>query len=227
MSDSTTEATTVTKPTKVKKEPKAKKEPKVPKAKKDKYNGFTVPNKTSRLKACCHIFEMIKEANPDLLDKEDVKKAYNDFVACCEKYDTLESWIPSKSYKYKQNIKLESPSTNQYNIFRGLNFRWPYMYNNWHIPTIKKEIIENTNAIIESYTVLYDLIKRDVVPYMERKQWELTKDKDIEQINEQISRYEAHIKYLEKTIIENRANICNLAKKAIDTMNPPEPTKFD
>ncbi len=228
MADSTTEATTVTKAT------KAKKEPKVPKAKKDKYSGFTVPNKTSRLRACCHIFEMIKEANPDLLDREDVKKAYNDFVACCDKYDTLDSWIPSKSYKYIQNIKLEPESDNQYYIFRGLNFKWTNMYNNWNIPILRQEIIDNTNTIINSYTILYDLIKRDVVPYMERKEWERTKDKTIEGYNNQIARYEDNIKEFEKTIkkyeqdiIDTRARICKLAKKALNTMNPPEPTTFD
>jgi hypothetical protein len=225
MADSTTEATTVTKTTKPKKEPKLKK---------DKYNGFTVPNKTSRLRACYHIFEMIKEANPDLLDREDVRKAYNDFVSCCDKYDTLESWIPSKSYKYIQNIKLESESDNQYYIFRGLNFRWPGLYNIINNPDSKKDVINNTNDIIEKYIVLYDLIKKDVVPYMERKEWERTKDKTIEGYNNQIARYEDDIKAFEKMIKsyekyirDTQEKICNLAKKAIDTMNPPEPTNFD
>ncbi len=215
MADSTTDVT------------KAKKEPKAKKAKKDKYNGFTVPNKLSRLRACCHIFEMIKEANPDLLDREDVKKAYNDFVACCDKYDTLDSWIPSKSYKYINNIKLEPPTTNEYYIFRGLNFRWPGLYNKWGDPVIKQTVINETNDIIGKYIVLYDLIKRDVVPYMEKKEWERTKDKNIERINEQIARYEDSIKTYEKSIADFRAHICNLAKKAIDAMKPPEPTKFD
>lgn len=224
MADSTTEVTTVT---------KSKKEPKVPKAKKEKFNGFTVPDKRDAMKGCIHMYDMIKEANPELLDREDVKKAYNDFVALCKKYDTLDSWIPSKSYKYIQNIKLEPESDNQYYIFRGLNFKWTNMYNNWNNPTIRAELMDNTNDILNSYTILYDLIKRDVVPYMERKEWERTKDKNIEAYNNQIARYEDDIKAFEKTIksyekhiTDTRAKICELAKKALNTMNPPEPTKF-
>jgi len=225
MDNSTTEVTTVTKATKPKKEPKQKK---------DKYNGFNVPNKTSHLRACYHMYDMIKEANPILLDREDVKKAYNDFVAYCDKYNNLESWIPSKSYRYIQNIKLELESDNQYYIFKGLNFRWNNIHNNWNDLAIRAEIMDNTNDIINSYTILYDLIKRDVVPYMERKEWERTKDKTIEGYNNQIARYEDDIKAFEKTIksyekyiTDTRAKICDLAKKALKTMNPPEPTTFD
>lgn len=204
--------------------------------KKDKYNGFTVPDKRgpAGVRACVHMYEMIKEAKPELLDREDVKKAYNDFVSCCQKYDTLESWIPSRSYKYIQNIKLNEPSTNQYYIFRGLNFRWPYMYNTWNDPVIRPKIIRDTEDIINNYIVLYDLIKRDVVPYMELKEWERTRSKTIESFNNQISRYEYTIKVYEKGIkdynklIEQcRTAICEAAKKAIEAQSPPEATKFD
>lgn len=202
--------------------------------KKDKYNGFTVPDKRGPLRACVHMYEMIKEAKPELLDREDVKKAYNDFVACCQKYDTLESWIPSRSYKYTQNIKLNEPNTNQYYIFRGLNFRWPYMYNTWNDPVIRAKIIRDTEDIINHYIVLYDLIKRDVVPYMELKEWERTRSKTVESFNDQIARCEDNIKGCERSIKElhkqiekYRETICELAKKAIEAQKPPEPTKFD
>jgi di/tripeptidase len=218
---STKETTVVTKTTKPKK------------VKKEKFSGFTVPGKRDHTKACIHMYEMIKEANPELLDREDVKKAYNDFVALCKTYDNLESWIPYKSYKYIQNIKLESESSNEYHLFKGLNFRWLHMYNNWNNPVLRKEFIDNTNIILNSYTILYELIKRDVVPYMERKEWERTKDKNIETYNNQIARYEDDIKAFEKTIktyekyiTDTRAKICELAKKALNTLNPPEPTKF-
>ena len=46
-------------------------------------------------------------------------------------------------------------------------------------------------------------------------------------INDQIARYEDNIKAYEKIIADYRTNICNLARKAIDTMNPPEPVTFD
>jgi hypothetical protein len=222
---STTEVTKVTK------EPKAIKEPKV---KKEKFSGFTVPDRRDPMKACIHMYDMIKEANPELLDREDVKKAYNNFVALCKRYDTLESWIPSKSYRYVQNIKLESDSDNQYYVFKGLNFRWPNMYNNWNNPAIRDELMDNTDTILNSYIILYDLIKREVVPYMERKEWERTKDKTIESYNNQIARYEDDIKNFENTIktykkyiTDTRAKICELAKNALNMMNPPEPTKFD
>ncbi len=176
--------------------------------KKDKYNGFTVPNKTDPLRACNHMYEMIKEAAPDLLNREDVKKAYNDFVAMCRTYDRLESWIPSKSYKYRQNIKLDNKYAHEYYVFKGLNFRWPNLYNIMNNPVTKEDIINDTNKILNSYIVLYDLIKRDVVPYMERKEWERTKDKDIEEINNQIARCEESIKAYEKYIADTRERIC-------------------
>jgi hypothetical protein len=198
--------------------------------KKDKYDGFTVPTKkgAASVRACVHTYEMIKEANVELLKREDVKKAYNDFITCCRKYDgRLESWYPSKSYKYTQNIKLKEPSTNQYYLFRGLNFRWNDIYHSWNDPVKKDTIIDDTENIINSYIVLYDLIKRDVVPYVELKEWERTRTKTLEGYNSQIANHEDAIKAYEKYISDCRTKICDLAKRAIEASKPPEPTKFD
>ena len=123
-----TVATVTTKSKRLKKEkvPKAEKpkKEKVPKAEKaekpkkekvDKYNGFKVPARTGPSSTRCvnHIYDMIKEAAPTLLERDDVRTAFNNFVECLRKYDTeIESWVPPKYNRYSIGIKIDE--TNKY-----------------------------------------------------------------------------------------------------------------
>ena len=114
-----TTTTTTTKSKRLKKEkvekPKKEKVPKAEKAEKpkkekvDKYNGFKVPARTGPSSTRCvnHIYDMIKEAAPTLLERDDVRTAFNNFVECLRKYDTeIESWVPPKYNRYSIGIKI-------------------------------------------------------------------------------------------------------------------------
>jgi hypothetical protein len=218
---------------------KAKKEKvaKVAKAPKpDKYNGFKVPSKGNRHKAtpwARFIYDMIQEAKPDLLAREDVKVAYNNLVECLSKYETddtqgegdygLRSWIPSKHSKYRMGIKPE-----EYGSSRGL----PFSYNNnYYKDVLNVAIRERTTNIYtdihNTYKVLYDLIKRDVVPYMEIKEWENTSKKTVQNYHSYMERLENEIKHYEKCIQNHHKLIGEYAKKCVDLQTPPKTTKFD
>ena len=79
------------------------------KTKVDKYNGFKVPDKKIKTtRWAIHVYNMIKEARLDLLQREDVRTAYNNLIDCLRKYDgLLESYIPSKYSKYNSGIDFD------------------------------------------------------------------------------------------------------------------------
>ncbi len=226
MSD-TNEPTTkkVTKVSKTSKEPKEKKEKK---PKKDKYNSFKVPSKSGprSTKGVRHIYDMIKEAAPTLLERDDVRNAFNNFVACLEKYEgTLTSWAPSRSSKYETGIKIIEKDT--YPYLKGLCCRFNYEYDIWKDNNLKTRLKDESNDILNAYRPLYDLIKRDVVPYMEIKQWEIKSKKEIQICHDMIEKLERDIKTFEDCITRTRKSICDYAQKALNLQNPPKVTSFD
>ena len=89
------------------------------------------------------------------------------------------------------------------------------------------EIKEKSNDIIKTYNILYDLIKRDVVPYMELKQHEISSKKDIEYYHRCMEKLENDIKVYERSIESHRKSISEYATKCIALQNPPNYTKFD
>jgi chaperonin cofactor prefoldin len=190
------------------------------KSKKDKYNGFNVPpfRKTPiNIKYCLYIYNMIKEANPSLLESDDVKNAYNNFVECCSKYDRLVSITIVGSEKYHR--KIQPLDDDKYNDpFKGLPLRWKYRVAARHPITMTnfEEEDEDTKKIIATYMILYELIKRDVVPYMEIKAWEKTSKEYIQYYNESIMRLEGDVKKysgkLEKLDIQVKKYSDNLDK---------------
>jgi hypothetical protein len=197
--------------------PKAKKEKKAPKS--DKYNGFKVPSKSGPITTKCviHIYDMIKEAAPTLIERDDVRIAFNNFVDCLRKYDgVIESWIPSAKYKYNSGIKINE--NNKFEPLKGLACRFRYTYN---------DISESAKIILNAYRPLYDLIKRDIVPYMEIKHWEIRNKKDTEKYHKIIEKEERNIKTFEEAIQNARKVICEYAEKALALQTPPTVTKFD
>jgi archaellum component FlaC len=208
------------------------KEKKAAKAKVDKYNGFKVPPRIGRASGsvcwCNHVYHMIEEAKPELLQREDVRNAYNAVIDCCRKYDgTLDSWCPSKNYKYREGIKLLPPAESKYNYFRGLPCRFTYEYDAWNNTELKTRLSTETADIVASYSTLYDLIKRDVVPYMETKQHEINSKKQIEHYHNQMERYEKDIKDWEAAIESTRKTIAECAQKCMKLQAGPVLTKFD
>ena len=230
MSDNVVVETPAVKKTRAPKAEKPKKE-KVEKPKKvkvDKYKGFKVPAKTGPKSTKCvtHIYDMIKEAAPALLDRDDVRTAFNNFVDCLRKYDdTLESWAPVKYNKYNTGIKINEKDT--YSYLKGLSCRFKYEYDTWKNTELKKQLVDDSNDIVNTYRPLYDLIKRDVVPYMETKHWENKSKKDIEYYHNQMEKLETAIKGYENSIAHTRKTICEYAQKCLALQTPPSLTKFD
>ena len=216
------------KKTKVAKKPKALKN-----------HGFNVPkrNGPESTRACIYIYNMIKEANETLLENEDVLKAYNNFVECCLKYnDTILSYIPSKSKIYSHELYPHIGFNNTNGVYcLPFEIRIPTIINT----IIVKGELNNKNDecikdILESYTVLYELIKRDIIPYMELKSWEVTSKVETEQYNAQIRVLNERIKDCEdvisrhhRFISKNQEFIAELAQRALDAQKPPVLTSFD
>ena len=233
-----TVATATTKSKRLKKEkvPKAEKpkKEKVPKAEKpkkekvDKYNGFKVPARTGPSSTRCvnHIYDMIKEAAPTLLERDDVRTAFNNFVECLRKYDTeIESWVPPKYNRYSIGIKIDE--TNKYSNLKGLTCRFKNEYSAYNNPEIKKKLTDDIIIILNAYKPLYELIKRNVVPYMEVKEWELKSKKDIDVYHKYMEKLERDVKTYEQCVNQTRKTICEYAQKCLALQTPPNITTFD
>ena len=193
---------------------------------KDKYNGFAVPPLTRPpTRWTRHIYDMISEGAPALLKRDDVKKAYNDLVECLNTYaGQLESWKPAKYARYTSGIK---PDNSTYTIFGSLPVRFLNEYDAWNKPDIKKKMQEDAVIIKEKYSVLYELIKRDVVHYMEKKQHENSSRKTLEYYHAMIEKMENDIKKSEAHIEWARKSICEYAQKSLDIAKGPKLTVFD
>jgi hypothetical protein len=200
------------------------------KSKVDKYNGFKIQPRTRRsTKWTIYIYGLIKEANVDLLSNEQVKIAFNNLVDCLLKYEEIfETWIPSKYYKYSKIGNGIIPKEESYKKeLMGIPGHWLYDYTRQRNDLVLKEKIEkDSKEIVDTYMVLYELIKRDVVPYMELKQWEITSKKDMEYYHNQIEKVEKHIKDLEALIDKSRKTLCEYAEKAVKLSTPPPLTRF-
>ena len=210
-----------------------KKTEKTKKSKPDKYNGFKVPSKTGPKQTKCvvHIYNMIKEANPLLLDNPDVKKTFNDFVDCLLKYDMIESHTSaydksSNGINSSNGIRLvEHTKELCTQNLKRLNCKFNYEYTGLK-GELKTKMIEDSFDIVNCYVPLYELIKRDVVPHMELKNWKVKSKKDIEFYHKLIEREEAIIKNYEASINASRQNMCSYAERALALQNPPELTTF-
>lgn len=197
---------------------------KAKKVKVGKYNGFKVNTRMQSTRCIPHIYEMMKAANPTLLEREDVKKAFNDFVEFLIKYnDSFQSTKPTKHNKYTTGVKLKIEK----DYLRELNFRFIYPQNKMWSPELTRKFDEYSNEFLKYYTPLYDLIKRDVIPYMEIKDWEIKSKNMIQYYHRLIEREEVEIKRYELYINQSRTRMGEYAEKALVYHNPPETTKFD
>lgn len=206
---------------------KEKKSKPASKPKVDKYHGFKVPRKTGGPKSTrwgLHIYELIKEAKPELLERDDVRTAYNNLIACLEKYDgSVITWIPTKSYKYKSGIVLKY---DKWSTLMGIPGR--FTYEDTHRDhTLQKKMNEESKDIINTYNILFELIKRNVVPYMELKDYELNNKKVISYYQQSMEKLENDIKRYEYSIDVARKQLCEYAKKCVELQQPPTLTSYD
>jgi hypothetical protein len=126
-----------------------------------------------------HIYLMIKEANSDLILKEQVIDAYNAFIKILDKHkDSIRyAIIPYRRLeKYKIGVKLTDdplePFTGSICIL-DRRFYNPSPRGLIQLPISTDYLNDDgrviMNEIIEVYRVLYDLIKDIVVPYMDQQ----------------------------------------------------------
>lgn len=212
-------------------QPAVQEKPKVARAtkKKEKNNGFNVPVKSrapTSTKWAIYIFEIIKEAAPQLLEREDVKTAYNSFVECLSLHSpSFRTTMPFKSNKY-----------NVYNLIIDKVEKLPlyldYNYTNYNVS--REERIKEKDAIFNSYIPLYELIKRDVIPYMQQREHEQQKvsmtklyRRRMERNEERIKRLEASVRALQKQIEKEQKRVAEYATAIIKLDIPPEPVTFD
>lgn len=211
--------------------PKAEKVEKPKVEKPEKNHGFKVPPKNGRNKSirwCYHVYHMIEEAAPTLLQDENVKNAYNNVIDCCMKYEgRLDTWIPAKYHKYTHGIKLENSSGYGYGYFKGMPLRFNNEYDAYNNANLKQEFKTISEEILKTYNVLYDLIKRNVVNYMEIKAHEEKGKKDIEYYHRTMEKLERDIKAYEQAIETARRSISEYAKKCVALQGSPVLTKFD
>lgn len=191
------------------------------------YNGFKVPSKSGpRCTKCIpYMYDMIKEANPLLLENEDVKTAFNSFVECLQKYETL--YYCNNRFKYNNGIKIrENTDENCVLNLHAINCRFSYDTEAYKLE-IKTKHFKECKDVINHYEPLYHLIKRDVVPHMEIKRWEITSKKDIEHFHNLIEEGQENIKIYERSIETTRKLMAKHAESALALYSPPETTKFD
>lgn len=198
------------------------------KLQKSKTDGFNVPKSNIKSTKCAkYIYDMIKEGKPELLSRNDVKNAFNNFVECLKKYNgTLESntYIRNKYSGIKIGENTEKESLDN---CKAINCKFNYENEVYRNIELKNKLLCECFDIINSYVPLYDLIKHDIIPYMEIKTWEIKSKKEIEYFHRLIEREENNIKLFEKSIERSRQLMFDYAQKALTWQKPPETTIFN
>jgi len=202
---------------KPKKVPKAKKEPKAPKPKKIVWN---VPAPRAAIRSthwARHIYTMIKEANPELLRRDDIRDAYNHLVdSLILQRDSIVSYPPTQHAKYRAGIQYDTLqsfiNSRSINLLPG-----QYAYGAEQYRAI-------VSTIYDAYMPLYQLIKDEVVPYMAQivKEKEYKDKKSgytyslnrlLDQQMKTIKHYQSSMSSLQKQIDEYTALLANLEKE--------------
>ena len=196
-----------------------------------KNHGFNIPKRNGpySVRGCIYIYNMIKEANGELVERDDVCEAYNSFVECCLKYgDNIHSHIPTKYATYHHKLRPflgYEESTKTYCLPIGL--RYPKSSNPIINEENNKKKEDSEKDILDKYTVLYELIKRDMIPYMEQKSWEINCKIETDHCNTRIYEHNTSIRQLEEHIVKHQKSIAELAQRALNAQKPPVLTSFD
>lgn len=143
-------------------EEKPKKEKKAPKPKKIVWN-VPVPRAAIRSTHWArHIYTMIKEANPALLQRDEIRDAYNNLVNCLIAHrDSLMSYSPYPGSKYHQGINYDT-------LQAFSSSRIMSILPESQLKLTPERFKSMVATIYATYEPLYQLIKDDVVPYMTR-----------------------------------------------------------
>lgn len=160
-----------------------------------------------------HLYRMIREANPSLLRRPDVIRAFNALVqVLLDNQAHIMSHTPSSDKRYCEGVDIEKNplehplrgmcSIRMNSVGRNPNTgRFPYQYHNFDsTPSLIADELAIRNQIVATYQTLFVLIRDDVLPYMKRRDGEYRVewiDKGIEQI---VRRMEAFREQHEKEV---------------------------
>lgn len=178
-----------------------------------------------------HIHLLFKELCPHLLEQEPVISAFNALITCLLKYrNEFQTFKPSPSYKYEEciniryiDVKYSSGHTQK--ALRGFAHRIRGV-------TQEKEQ-EISSDIYQHYVVLYELIKRDIVPAMERKTHTINMEKNMKYTCKRIAQYDEQIKkvkercekdiqMIQNHIVDLSTRMKEFEKPCVVTTFPPE-----
>jgi len=197
------------------------------KQKKQKPAKCNLPGRNNHIKSLGWlrlIYSMMKQANKTLISNEAVITAFNKLYDCLLKYDGIietKANVPHYS-KYQNVIKLDDKA---YCNTRGI----PGAVVQLDLPNERRNAI--LDDICATYQPLYDLIKRDVIPYLEMKTWEFNKKIDGKRYRRLIDHIETQIKQIqirtERQLMRRQDTIGRYAKYLVELQTPPVLTKFD
>jgi hypothetical protein len=177
-----------------------------------------------------HIYLLLKELCPHLLEQEPVITAFNAFISCLLKYrGQFQTYKPSPSSKYEACVNVQyidvTYSTNRiYTLkaLRGLPHRFHGISQNQ-----EQEI---SSDIYQHYSVLYEWIKRDLVPAMERKAHAIRTEQYMKYASKRIAQFDEQIKNIQKRcerdiqVVQN--NIISLSIRMKESEKPCVVTEF-
>ena len=130
-----------------------------------------------------HLHHLMKEANPALLKREDVIRAFNRLVDVLVEHQTHVYTIsPNLSNRYEENTVIPdmSKTHKELSIVCHVEMNSVYRdpgtgrmvihrrYYRPHAPIPTKEEFHISKQILDAYLPLLDLIRGDILPYMER-----------------------------------------------------------
>jgi hypothetical protein len=163
---------------------------------------FNVPSGNSGAWAI-HIYNLIKHANKALVKNNDVCLAYNNFVECLHKNSPrFQTWIPHN--QYKNGFRLHSNPES----FYGIPGRYiTHSYTNMN----RDDLDECLNDIVNNYMPLYNLVKDDVIPYMETKYAHECRKKEIKDLKSSIYKFEKKIAKYQEYIYSYQAKLAAAA----------------
>jgi hypothetical protein len=145
-----------------------------------------------------HIHRLLKEFCPHLLEQEPVINAFNGLVNCLATHrNVFQTFKTSLSYTYEVGINVTyidiTYSTGKIYTLKRLK-GFPYRFQGV-TPEQEQEI---GGDIYQHYIVLYEWIKRDIVPAMERKAHAIQTEKFMKQACKRVTQMDEQIKNIQK-----------------------------
>lgn len=172
--------------------------------------------KNPSLNWAAHIYVVLDELCPYLLLREPVIEAFHIFITSLQQYEREhQTYYFTKRNKYTSGIIL-TPIT--YGLNKGRIGGMPSRF------LIHNSARENeiTNDIYQHFLPLYELIKEDIIPILERKKYEHRKQiqlnrcyKELAKVNQSITklkeRYESNLEHLNRSIVSINNEISRLS----------------